>query len=62
MPVPLPDATVVIVIHAALLTAVQPHPAGAVTVTVSPPPLPGKIARVGAIAYVHAAAERMVRW
>ena len=49
-PLPFPDAPPVIVIHVALLAAVQGQPSGAVTVTLSEPPLTSKVVRVGEIA------------
>jgi hypothetical protein len=53
-PVPLPPD--VIVIHDALLVAVQPHAVPVVTLTVGPaPPLPLIDALVGLITYVQAA-------
>ena len=56
MPLPVP-APFVTVIHgeASCGTAVvHEHPAGAVTLTVPPPPIAGIVAAVGVIAYVHA--------
>ena len=54
---PLPLAPDVIVIHGALLTAVQAHPAGAVTLTGSPDPASSStVSFDGEIEYVHGAA------
>ncbi len=52
-PVPEPPEAPATVIHAALLAADQPHPAGAVTLTVPDSPrAPGELER-GEIAYEH---------
>jgi hypothetical protein len=47
VPLPLPEAPEAIVIHAALLTAVHPQPAAAVTGTVPAPPAAGAAALDG---------------
>jgi hypothetical protein len=52
-PLPAPDAPAVIVIHASLLAAVQPHPIAAVTVTVPAAPAATALAEAGAIAGVQ---------
>jgi hypothetical protein len=53
VPLPLPVAPLVIVIHAALLVAVQVHPVGDVMVAVPVPPVPGSDWLVGDAVYVH---------
>jgi hypothetical protein len=54
VPLPLPLAPALIVIHEAPLAAVQPHPAAAVTVTVVLPAAPSASAKlVGEIVYVQ---------
>src|SRR6185436_751960 len=53
VPFPLPLAPPVMVSHDALLVAVQPQPAGAVTLTLPMPAARPKSAWVGLIAYVH---------
>jgi len=53
LPLPAPDAFPVTVSHDALLTAVQAHPAGAVTAIVALPPAAAIDADRGAIAYEH---------
>jgi hypothetical protein len=47
VPLPLPGEPLVIVIHAALLVAVQLHPVAAVTVMVPVPAVDGGFAEVG---------------
>lgn len=47
MPFPLPGEPLVIVIHAALLVAVQLHPAAAVTLIVPVPAVDGGLADIG---------------
>ena len=49
-PLPVPDPSLAIVIHAALLAAVHAQPAVVVTFTVPPPPLEVKDWLVGVIA------------
>jgi hypothetical protein len=53
LPLPAPDAFAVTVNQDALLTAVQSHPAGAVTAMVALPPAAANDADRGAIAYEH---------
>jgi hypothetical protein len=55
VPVPLPDAPALIVIHASLLVAVQAHPVAAVTVTVPDEPAATALADAGAIVGAHGA-------
>jgi hypothetical protein len=57
VPLPLPDAPLVTVSHEALLAAIQAHPSGAVTATVSPvAPSAGADCAVGATPTAHPAA------
>jgi hypothetical protein len=46
-PLPAPVAPLVTVIHGAVLVALQPQPAGAVTVTPTEPPPPATVCEVG---------------
>jgi len=55
LPGPLPDAALVSVIHAALLVAVQPQPAAAVTVTLPLSPLASAASEVGEIVTLQGA-------
>lgn len=54
MPLPLVLETPAMVIQATLLTAVQEHPAGAVTATIAVPPLIPKSALLGEMTNVQA--------
>jgi hypothetical protein len=53
-PAPLPDAPLVIEIHAALSVAVQVHPVVVETLTLSVPPLDGTLSVVGDTVKAHA--------
>jgi hypothetical protein len=55
LPLPLPDAPLVTVIHAALLVAVQAQPLVVVTATVELSPAAGEFQLVGAMANVQGA-------
>ena len=60
VPLPVPLAPDVIVIHDALLTAVHPQPLLAVTATLPDPPLDPKLCNVGDAEYVQAAVKPKV--
>ena len=53
MPLPVPHAPAVTVIHVALLVAVHAQPAVAVTATVAEPPLAAALADVGEALKLH---------
>jgi hypothetical protein len=57
VPLPVPLAPDVTVIHDAWLTAVQPQPLPAVTVTLPSPPLDPKLCDAGVALMLHAAAS-----
>jgi hypothetical protein len=57
VPLPVPLTPEVTVIHDALLTAVQPQPPPAVTVTLPDPPLEPKLCDAGVALMLHAAAS-----
>jgi hypothetical protein len=54
VPLPLPDVALLMVIHGALLVAVQAHPAVVVIATLPTPPVASMFCVAGAIEYVHA--------
>ena len=60
MPLPVPLAPDVTVIHDALLTAVHPQPLPAATVTLPGPPLDPKLCDAGVALLLHAAASVIV--